>query len=154
MTHSRFDCTSASIVPAACLVAALLATGGCATSDNTDQPTQKERLAEIGYAIEREVDSIPNYQVSSWRYLDPQGVILKGGPSRRYLVRLTQRCTELRWTETLGTTSTINRLTRFDRVLARRPGGGIPRRCGIERLFLLERVDGSQEKGESNEGVQ
>ena len=126
---------------AVCLIGLSILLGACANVQEKDEKSQAERLAEKGYEIEKAVDSIANYQINGWNYLDPHGIILSGGVNRRYLVTLLRRCDDLRWTEILATTSTINQLTSFDKVLARSPGGGLPKRCPIDKLYLLKAVE-------------
>ena len=123
------------------LVCLGVAITGCATTEKEPPKTQPELLAEKGLAIDEEVDGISNYVISSWRYLDEYGLILRGGVKQEYLVTLSFPCRELRWTETIGMTSTISRLTSFDKVLVKDSSRSVPKSCPIKAIYLLTDIE-------------
>ena len=49
------------------------------------------------------------------------------------------RCHELQSTEVIGTSSTNNRLTGFDKLIVSTAGGGT-RNCLIDKLYRLEKI--------------
>ncbi len=123
-----------------CLLGLLAFIGACAGWRPEQPSSRAELLAEMGYVAGQAIDTIPNYRLSGWRYLDSVSIVLHGGVRQQYLVVLSLPCPELRWSETLATTTTINLLTTFDSVLARGPGGGPLKRCPIEALYQLDAI--------------
>lgn len=112
----------------------------CAQVDPKPEVQPEQLIEEKGYVIEKEVKSIQNYRINGWNFLSNKGMLLDGGVNRKYLVTFSYPCHDLRWTETIITTSTVNQLTRFDKVITRPPGGGgISNRCLIDKLYLLKK---------------
>ncbi len=119
----------------------MLLSTACAAPYPQEHKTQQQLLAEQGYVRGEAIRSIPNYRISGWEYLDPQNIILNGGARQKYLVVFTSRCQDLRWSETLATTSTLSQLTVFDTVLTRRFDSPGLSRCPIQELYLLESIE-------------
>ena len=122
-----------------CAVLVLLLSA-CSHTPMRKEISQDQRLFNKGYAIDEEVESIPNYHISAWNFLDSKGLILSGGPSQKYLVTFKNPCRDLQWANSIATTSTISRLTRFDTVIPL-GSGGIPARCLIEKIYALQTVE-------------
>lgn len=130
-----FACKFKSFITLGCM--AILA--ACSQVETKPEVPPEKLIEERGYVIEKEVNSIQNFRISGWNYLSSKGLILDGGVKRKYLVTFSHPCHDLRWTETLITTTTVNQLTRFDKIITRPPGGGgISNRCLIDKLYLLK----------------
>jgi len=66
------------------------------------------------------VDSFQIYQrLDNWRAVDEDTLIVWATPSRPYLIDLMRRSPDLRFAETIGVTSTVGKVTKFDSVLVR-----------------------------------
>lgn len=112
----------------------------CAQVDKKPEVKPEQLIEEKGYVIEKEVNSIHNYRISGWNFVSDKGILLDGGVKSKYLVTFSHSCRDLRWSETLITTTTVNQLTRFDKVITRPPGGGgISNHCLIDKLYLLKK---------------
>lgn len=119
------------------VAAAGLMVSACAAEPATG-PSLEQRLAKRGYQTGDTVQSVQNYSVDGWNYVDDQHIIVNAGPSRDYLVSLTAPCIELGQVEHIAFTSTNTALTPFDELLVHR--NGIDQRCPIGELRQLRRL--------------
>ena len=80
------------------------------------------------------VESFNMYpRLDSWRAVDEDTLIVWATPSRPYLIELTRKSPDIRFAETIGVTSTVGRVTKFDSVLVR--DGDYP----IKAIYKLSR---------------
>lgn len=121
------------------LVAAVAVSAACATSAPGSRSLE-QKLADHEFRMAGEIDRIEDYRINGWNYLDDYHVIFRAGPSDHYLLTFNQRCLNLRNAETIAFSTTVGRLTRFDKVLVRDHSGLPPERCLIERMHRLEEV--------------
>lgn len=104
-----------------------------------DQTTLETKLSKLGYAQGEKVDSIHDYRVDAWNYLDDQHIMLYTGPSRRALISVRPPCPELSSVEHIGFSTTARNLTKFDKIVLR-AAGGIPRDCQISEIHELTKI--------------
>jgi hypothetical protein len=116
------------------IAAALLLTG----SALAQAEAWREKLDRTGYTIGAPAQEILNYKVDGWNYLDSRHLTVTTGPSERYLITLKTRCPDLGSVETVGFSNTVDRLTRFDKVIVR-GAGGIQQDCFIDTIHKLEK---------------
>ena len=100
------------------------------------------QLQEKGLQISEQVDRIHNYRLSGWSELDRYNVIIRTGPSKRFLVSLKNPCDGLSSAETIGFKTTTGSLTRFDSLQVRGSPGFVER-CLIDSLYKLEKIEKS-----------
>lgn len=111
---------------------------GCAATPSSVETTLEERLAARGFTSGAAVESIPNFRVSDWRYVDPEHVIVGAGPSQNYLLVLMSRCQSLATVEDLGFSTTAGNLTAMDKLVAQTTIG--PEHCPIKQILKLDRL--------------
>ncbi len=100
----------------------------------------QQKIAKFGYSQGDAVDTIQNYKVDGWNYLDDRHIMLYTGPSERYLIGLMIDCYNLSTAETIGFTSTVSQLTKFDKLVVK--GGHMPHQdCPITDIHKLNKVD-------------
>ncbi len=105
-----------------------------------DQATLETRLTKLGYAQGEKVDSIHDYRIDAWNYLDDRHIMIYTGASSRALISLQTSCYELSGAEHIGFSTTARNLTKFDKVVVR-GAGGIIRDCQISEINLLTKKD-------------
>jgi len=98
------------------------------------------KLEQKGYLIGEPVDRIHNYRLNGWNDVDRYNVIIRTGPSRRYLVTLKNPCTGLTSAETIAFKTTTGSLTKFDSLQVRGSPGFVER-CLIDSLHKLEKIE-------------
>lgn len=121
------------------IATATLLVAACASAPS-EQMSLEEKLAERNYAMRGEIDRIQDYRIDGWYYVDDYNVIFRGGPSDYYLLTFNQRCLNLRGAHTIGFSTTVGRVTRFDEVLVRDQSGMPPERCLISEMHRLEKL--------------
>lgn len=99
----------------------------------------QQRLEKSGYRVTDETAEIQNYRLSGWNALDDRHLTINTGPGKRYLVTFRSPCRELRGSETIAFSNTVNRLTKFDKAIVR-GNGGITENCFIESIHVLEKI--------------
>lgn len=114
----------------------LLALAGCSAPGERGASIE-EQLARRSLQAGAEAGAIHNSRISGWNSLDDRHLIVQTGPGSHYLVTLLARCEGLRHSETVGFSSTTNRVTRFDVLVTERPGN-IVERCPIDSIRELE----------------
>ena len=85
------------------------------------------------------VKSIANYKLDGWSYIDSRHLVIHTGPSTHYLISLLRSCPDLSSTENIAFTSTVNQLTKFDKLIVR-SAGGIRQQCPIEQIYTLKKI--------------
>lgn len=111
---------------------------GCATSslsnteltDAYDQYIDTENLQEL--------EQIVSFRYDGWSALGQQHLIITAGFNRPYLIKLSQRCTDLRFANVIGIKNTINdRLqAKFDSISV---PGSLAIDCYIDSIYELSR---------------
>ncbi len=97
-------------------------------------------LHERKYVQGEEVRDIKNYRISGWQSLDDQHIIINTGPSMNYLVTLSYPCSEIKFTEVIALTSTIDQVSKFETLLVS-DSAGFVRRCPIITIHKLAKID-------------
>ena len=72
-------------------------------------------------------------RLQNWRAISRDELIVWASPSRPYLIKLAQRNPNLRFAQTIGVTSRIGRITRFENVIV--DGWSTP----IDHIVALDR---------------
>ncbi len=124
------------------LYALLLTTlvAGCSTVDRTTL-TATEEAASKGYDLGEPVEGIYNYDINGWLYVSPTSLIIPSRPSHYYLLMLDRPCRDLRSTEVIATTSTVNRLRAgFDSILVKSPSSRVPERCLVTDIYSITKA--------------
>ncbi len=97
------------------------------------------KLSKLGYSEGAVVDGVENYRVDGWNYLDNKHIVIYAGPSQRFLITTMINCPDLSSSEHIGFTSTVNRLTKFDKLIVR-GAGGIVQHCPISEIKALQKI--------------
>jgi hypothetical protein len=119
------------------LVTALFAALPVAHAD-TDQALI-DKLARQHYQQGPAVEAINDYELDGWNYIDPTHIVIHTGPSRHYLISLMSRCHDLSSAENIAFTTTTSKLTRYDKLIVRSPGG-IRQDCPIQQINTLTKL--------------
>lgn len=123
----------------ALMVSVAAIAGACAVSP-ANGDALAEKLARKHYEIMEPVDHIQNYRIDGWNYVDDYNVVFNAGPSEYYLVTFNQRCLNLSSVEAIAFSTTLGRVTRFDKVLVHDRGGLTPESCFIKDIRRLRKV--------------
>ncbi|WP_028080398.1 DUF6491 family protein [Solimonas soli] len=136
MTIASFRAAPRGVVSgllAACVLAA------CASSPSASRPkTLDDKLAERGYKLGGDIDRIQNWSIDGWSYIDDEHVVFNAGPSRDYLVTVLMPCNGLSSANTIGFSTTVSAVTKFDKLVVRNTG--FTDQCPIRELHELKRV--------------
>lgn len=111
---------------------------GIALGANADD-TLQAHLAKLGYRQTDAVEKVQNYRVDGWNYIDSRHIVIYAGPGQRYLIGTMGDCSDLSSAENIGFTSTVNYLTKFDKLIVR-GAGGFKRNCPISEIYQLESI--------------
>jgi hypothetical protein len=106
-------------------------------ADTTEAVTAQ--LKTLGYEQGETIDRVENYRVDGWNYLDDKHIMIYAGPSKRFLITTMVNCPDLSSVEHIGFTSTVNTLTKFDKLIVR-GAGGIVLNCAITEIKTLQKV--------------
>ncbi|MCW8196087.1 hypothetical protein F6455_14940 [Proteobacteria bacterium 005FR1] len=120
------------------LVASLMpfAFAGCAQSPEREQADVDSVLTDMALVKDRTVQSIRDYRIDGWRYVDPYNVILTAGRDEDYLVSFMTPCFGLSSAFAIGFTSTTGGVTEFDDIVVEGPGG-TAEVCSIKEIVRL-----------------
>jgi len=110
----------------------------CASAP-AEPETLQQALAKRGYVIGDPVERLHDYRINGWNSVDRTHVILTVGASDRYLVSLRNPCDGLRSAEHLAFTTTVGKLTKFDKLFVRDPGGFVET-CLVDTMHELKRA--------------
>lgn len=119
----------------ALLVALLLS--ACAKTPPKHSDNMDEVLQDMKLNPDRVVDSIRDYRITGWRYVDRYHVILTAQRREHYLLSFSVPCLGLSSAFSIGFTSTAGGLTRFDNIVVRGPGSMIDT-CPIKEIIRLK----------------
>lgn len=97
-----------------------------------------EKLEKHKYEQGAAVDSINNYELDGWNYIDRTHIVIHTGPSRDYLVTVMTPCNDLSTAENIAFTTTSSKLTKFDKLMVR-GAGGIVQHCPITQINALSK---------------
>ena len=114
---------------------------GCASSGPAadGKPSLQSLLAERGFKLGKEVSSIEDYRINGWNGVDSQHLIFDAGPGRNYLVTTQMPCNGLLSAEQIAFTSTLNPLSRLDKLLVQ--DAGFTTNCPIKELHALDKIE-------------
>lgn len=98
------------------------------------------KLTELGYEPGEAVDRVDNYRVNGWNYIDNRHIVIYAGPAKRFLITTLNDCQDLSSTEHIGFTSTVNSLTKFDKLIVR-SASGIMQNCPITEIRTLSKTE-------------
>lgn len=102
--------------------------------------TLQQKLANKGYELGEQVDSIRDWNINGWNYIDDQHFVMHSGVRDRYLVTLRSRSVNLRNAQAIAFSSTASSVTDKDKVIIDAPGG-LRETYFIESLYQLKRVE-------------
>ncbi|MGQ9425517.1 DUF6491 family protein [Gilvimarinus sp. F26214L] len=107
----------------------------CAQTPPNEESVERT-LTDMNLTEDRTVDSIRDYRIDGWRYVDRYHVILTGRGKENYLVSFLTPCLDLQGAFSIGFTSTAGGVTRFDDIVVRGPGGRAEV-CPIKEIIRL-----------------
>lgn len=109
-----------------------------AACSSIEEPSVERQLADRGYVIVAERNSVPGIRINGWSELDDRHVIVTVGVNDKYLVELQGRCINLDSALTIAFSArgATSRLDRFDTLYVRAPGGRVER-CNIRNIYTL-----------------
>lgn len=120
-----------------CGIAACVGAAGNGNGNgNTPSKTLTEKLEKYKYEQGAPVESINNYELDGWNYIDRTHIVIHTGPSRDYLVTVMTPCNDLPSAENIAFTTTTGKLTRFDKLMVRGAGGFV-QHCPITQINAL-----------------
>jgi len=116
-----------------------VALAACASTPAGKQAqTLEQKLVDHGYKLGKEVDHVERWNIDGWSRIDDQHVVFNSGPSRDYLVSVGTACSGVASATTIGFTATVDRVTKFDKLVVR--DMGFTDQCPIESLHELKRL--------------
>lgn len=115
----------------------MLLLSACAKTPARESDNIEEVLNEMELTPSRVVDSIRDYRITGWRYVDLHHVILTARPRENYLVSFSRTCLGLSGAFSIGFTSTAGGVTRFDNIVVRGPGSMVDT-CPIQEIVQLK----------------
>lgn len=121
------------------ITSAAMIVGACTTAP-AERVSVEQKLGEKDYRIVEEIDRIQDYRIHGWNYIDDHHVIFQGGPSDYYLLTFNQPCLNLRGASTIAFSTTLGRVTTFDKVLVRDRTGLPPEECLIREMHRLQKL--------------
>jgi hypothetical protein len=107
----------------------------CASAGDKGK-TLTEKLEKYKYQQGAPVESINDYELDGWNYIDSTHIVIHTGPSRHYLISLMSSCHDLSTAENIAFTTTTNELTKFDKLMVR-GAGDIVQHCPITQINAL-----------------
>lgn len=117
----------------------ILVVTGCSVMESKPQPTPNELAAQKGYLLGDEVSDISNYDIYSWQYVSKRSLIIPARPSKHYLLMLDRDCNELKTSEVIAFTSTVNSLRAgFDAVIVSSTPG-IKNKCFVDKIYEIRK---------------
>lgn len=105
---------------ALCLIPFAIA--GCAQNPERGEADVATVLTDMDLARDRSVDSIRDYRINGWRYVDRYHVVLTVGRRENYLVSFISPCFGLSSAFAIGFTSSVGGVTQFDDIVVEGPG--------------------------------
>jgi hypothetical protein len=99
----------------------------------------EEALELKNYQLGEPENSINNFRINGWSYVDEYHIIVNTGVRDDYLIRFHSRCNETRYASNLAFTDTAGRLTTSDRFIVK-GSGGFDETCYVETITHLVKV--------------
>lgn len=109
----------------------------CSQTPTRDSDNMDEVLDDMELVPDRVVDSIRDYRITGWRYVDRHHLILTAQGRENYLISFTRPCLGLSGAFSIGFTSTAGGVTRFDNIVVRGPGSMLES-CPIKEIIRLK----------------
>lgn len=98
-----------------------------------------DKLARQNLQMGEVVEYVQNYRLDGWSSVDSKHLVIHTGPSSQYLITLQRSCPDLSTAENIAFTSTVRKLTKFDKLIVR-GAGGIKQDCPIAQINALTKV--------------
>ena len=116
----------------------------CASSEKSpatleDLLKMEEKIELKNYQLGTPADSINNFRINGWSFVDDRHIIVNTGVRDDYLISFRSRCSEARFSESLAFSDTAGRLTTSDRFIVR-GSGGFNEYCYVETITHLVKV--------------
>lgn len=127
------------------ITATAVAACAAAPAPPEDDRTLPLRLALRHFEIVEPVDRIRDFRINGWYYVDRRHVIFRAGVSKYYLLSFRSPCHTIHTAETIGFSTTIGRVTRFDKVLVRDRAGFVEQ-CLITEIHKLNKTRPGEDK--------
>ena len=122
------------------ILRAMLLVGACtllvACASNADRPTVEQILQEKGLVKGESVDRVYQFRINGWQALDEQNLILEAGVKDQYLITLRSFCLNLEHAFSIGVTSRMSSVAKFDQIIVQEAGGG-REYCNIDEIYKL-----------------
>lgn len=111
----------------------------CASTEppRSSDPTPEELAESAGYASIEPIKEVLNYRLNGFHSINRQALIINSSGRQAYLVTLMRHCEGLTSTDTIGTTSTLSKLTTFDSIIVPSTFRG-REQCPISEIFKLK----------------
>lgn len=113
----------------------LLLLAACAPTPRSERSVENT-LSDMDMIKDRTVDSIRDYRIDGWRYVDRYHVILTAARNENYLVSFMSPCLGIDGSFSIGFTSTTGGVTQFDDIVVQGPGGRAEV-CPIKEIIRL-----------------
>lgn len=123
-----------SLVAMACALAACASAPAPAPAE----PTWQQKLADRGWSLGPEVETVPNFAFDGFDALDATHVVVHSSVTRRVLVTTGTSCIGLQSALHIGYEGSGHALSRLDLLLVRAPGQ-LPSRCRVEAINTLSK---------------
>lgn len=120
----------------AAVLLSVVLVSACAGQAPRDEVGVNEALTDMDMVRDRTVDSIRDYRIDGWRYVDRYHVVLTAGQNESYLISFMSPCLGLNSAFSIGFTSTTGGVTEFDDIVVEGPGG-IAEVCSIQEIVRL-----------------
>ena len=121
-------------IPVFCFLALFTALGSALAASSA--ASLEEQLAENGFTLGDEAESITDYRLDDRVYLDSRHLIVPDSSSRSYLVTLAKKCHGLYSNRLYLRTRARNRIAPRDTVLTQHEGRNVDH-CEVTRIHQL-----------------
>ena len=115
--------------------AALVACGSLSSGPSAPPTAYISKLEALNWAPDREIESIPDFRLDTFKVLDANRVLIHSGVDRSHLVTRGGTCSGLGSARRLGYTTSGGALTRADKLILFGPQGDSP--CPVETIHSL-----------------
>ncbi|MFT5139127.1 MAG: hypothetical protein ACI9H8_001399 [Lysobacterales bacterium] len=120
----------------------------CATSEKSPRTLEdilkfEEKIELKGYQLGTPENSINNFRINGWSYVDDRHIIVNTGVRDDFLISFQSNCREAKYSESLAFTDTAGRLTTSDRFIIK-GAGGFDENCYVQTITHLVKVRGKK----------
>jgi hypothetical protein len=123
--------------------AVLLSTLWLLACSSQPQQSSEEKIAttleDMQLETGNKMETIRDYRVDSWRYIDQYNLVIEAGLKDKYLISLQSPCFGLNGAFGIGFTSTAGSLDKFEDIVVKGPSGRAER-CPISDIVKLEPI--------------